>query len=510
MSLSQRFPALGSCLRAVTFTVLATAAAWLMDGAYSLASQAMAYLLAVVFSAFRFGRRDSVLTALASVVALNFFFIPPRYTFAVENPDYLVTLGALLLVSLIVSGLAAQLKSETAQARLRELRARQLHALADTLANALTDRELLVRAADSVYEAFGRPCYLQNVSSADGVAAEEKRGDIAVDSDAARWVVEQRRPIGPTTDLWPELPVWYVPLPGDEGAFGVLAMEAAVDGTDPSAEELRNVQAFARQIGLALQRAQLMRNARAAALDAEAESMRNALLASISHDLRTPLAAILGSATTLSAQKDRLSSEEQQALLHTIEDEALQMAVSAENVLQLARLSSGHEALRRDWESLEEIVGSVTGRFRRRGELRIRAAVPSGLPLVHVDAVLIAQVLTNLLENAVRHAAANTLVEVSARLRGEEIVVAVEDRGPGFRDDQLNRLFGKSEGRPERLAKESGLGLTICKAIVALHGGRINAHNREGGGATVEFTLPCALSAPAISDGSASANDPNS
>src|SRR3954464_3458428 len=439
----QRSPVLGSCLRAVIVTALATAMAWAMDGAYSLASQAMAYLLAVVFLAFRFGRRDAVLIAAASVVAVKFFFIPPRYTFAVESPDYLVTLGALLLVSLIISGLTAELKSETAQARLRELRARQLHALADTLAGAVTDRELLVRAADAVYEAFGRPCYLKAPNTLAGVDAEEKRDDIDIDSDAVRWVFEQRRPIGPTTDFWPELPIWYVPLPGEYGAFGVLSMNAAIDGANPSAEELRNLQGFSRQIGLALQRAQLMQKARTAALEAEAESMRNALLASISHDLRTPLAAILGSATTLSAQRERLSSDEQQALLHTIEDEAIQMAATAENVLQLARLSSGNGALRRDWESIEEMVGSVVGRFRRRGESRIRATVAPGLPLVYVDAVLVAQVLSNLLENAVRHAMAESLIDVSASLRGDEIVVAVEDRGPGFHDDELDGLFGK-------------------------------------------------------------------
>jgi two-component system sensor histidine kinase KdpD len=505
----QRFPVLGSCVRAVTFTVVATAMAWVMDGAYSLASQAMAYLLAVVFSAFRFGRRDAVLTAAASVVALNFFFIPPRYTFAVESPDYLVTLGALLLVSLIISGLAAELKSETAQARLRELRARQLHVLADTLAGALTDRDLLLRAADAVYGALGRSCYLQTVGSSGSITAEEKRGDIDIDSDAVRCVFEQRRPIGPTTDLWPDLLIWYVPVPGDEGAFGVIAMKAARDGASAIAEELRDLQAFARQIGLALQRAQLTRKARTAALEAEAESMRNALLASISHDLRTPLAAILGSATTLCEQHDRLSNDEQQALLHTIEDEAVQMSATAENVLQLARLSSGNGSLRRDWESLEEMVGSVVGRFRRRGESRIRAAVPSGLPLVHVDAVLIAQILGNLLENAVRYAPADTLVDVSAHLRGNEIVVAVEDRGPGFGDGERDRLFGKLEGvgaRPSRGG--AGLGLAICKAIVGLHGGRIHARNREGGGAKVEFTLPCSLNAPAVEDDGAS-NDVN-
>ena len=490
-----------SVLRAIALVALATVAAWAMDGAYSLASQAMAYLLAVVFSAFRLGRRDSVLTALSSVVALNFFFVPPRYTLAVENPDYLVMLGALLLVSLVVSGLTARLKAETAQARMRERRARQLHALADTLASAQDDSRLLASGLAALQETFERDCCLLVAGDAGALAIEGRKGSIEIDADAAGWSFEQQRSIGPTTDYWPELANWYVPLPGDDAALGVVAMVATAGRSPAAAEDLRYLEAFARQIGLALQRAQLSQRARAAALEVQAESVRSALLASISHDLRTPLAAIVGSASTLYGQRDRLSDDEQRALLRTIEDEATQMTATAENILQLARLSSGNRALRHDWESVEEIVGAVIRRFRNRGEQRIRAQVDTGLPLVKVDAVLIAQVLANLLENAVRHAPAATPVDISARRCADEIAIAVEDRGKGLGAGDPARLFDKfHRGAGEPAHGGVGLGLAICKAVVELHGGRICARNRGEGGATFEFTLPCSPDAPQVAE----------
>jgi two-component system sensor histidine kinase KdpD len=180
------------------------------------------------------------------------------------------------------------------------------------------------------------------------------------------------------TKYWPELDRWYTPLPGNETALGVAAVAAPSQVTPGMEEDLRHLEAIARQIGLALQREQLARQAQAAALEARTESMRNALLASISHDLRTPLAAIVGSATTLSGQREQLSESQQSELLRNIEDEAMQMTAVAENILQLARLSAEETRLRRDWASIGEIIGTVVGRQRRRGEQRVMARLVVG------------------------------------------------------------------------------------------------------------------------------------
>lgn len=482
--------------RALAAAALASAAAWVMDGAYSLASQAMAYLLAVVYCAFRFGRREAMLTSAISVVALNFFFIPPRYTLAVANPEYLITLAALLLVSMVVSGLATRLKVESAQAQLRERRARQLHALANNLAAAEDESALRAISTQALSEAFGPDPAVLLADASGELEAGTAHG---IDADAARWTFQERRSIGPMTKYWPELDRWYTPLPGNETALGVAAVAAPSQVTPGMEEDLRHLEAIARQIGLALQREQLARQAQAAALEARSESLRNALLASISHDLRTPLAAIVGSATTLSGQREQLSEAQQSELLRNIEDEAMQMTAVAENILQLARLSAEETRLRRDWASIGEIVGTVVGRQRRRGEQRVVARVNADLPLVRVDAVLIEQVLANLIQNALRHAPGAEPIEISASANSDHILVCVADRGEGFGTADPALLFAKSpRGRGALAQGGAGLGLAICKAIAELHGGSIQARNRDGGGALFEFTLPFAEEQPSL------------
>ena len=475
---------LRSVLHSVLLVALATVAAWGMDGPSSLASQAMAYLLAVVFSAFRHGRRDSILTAFLGVAALNFFFVPPRHTFSVENSDYGFTLLALLVVSVVVSGLATRLREETAQARRRERRARELHTLADTLAAAEGESVLAACSLEGLRGAFGGGMLL--LPDAQGQLSEPAPEAVAFDVKAARWVFDQGCAVGPATGYWPELPRWYVPLPGDVKSSGVLAVPASPRASATLAEDLEHLQAFARQVGLALQRDQLSQRARDATLEARTEALRNALLASISHDMRTPLAAILGAASTLSSQA--LPAAEQKQLLHSIEDEARRMTVTAENVLQLARLSADRVSLRRDWESIGEIVGTVIGRQRRRGEHRIAARIDENLPLTRIDAVLVEQVLSNLIDNALVHAPGGE-IEISACVLGDQIVVTVADRGPGLGDLDSARLFGRFQPGPNA-RRGTGLGLAICKAIVELHGGTIGASNRDGGGAAFEFTLP--------------------
>ena len=477
-----------SFLRAAGLTALATAAAWAMDGAYSLASQSMAYLLAVIFSAFKFDRRDAVLCAFAAVVALNFFFVPPRYTLAVENAEYFFTLAVFLIVSVVVSGLVANLKARTAQAQLRERRTRELHALAEELAERGDVAGLRERGSAGLVAAFGAGSVLLLPDTTGQLPTPMQN----IDTDAAKWVFEQNRAIGPATMYWPGLVRWYAPLPGGGSALGVASVPVPFSGE--MAEDLRHLEAIARQIGLALQREGLALRANEAVLEARTEAMRNALLASISHDMRTPLAAIIGSVTTLSGQRDGLTGKQQEELLRNIESEAQRMSLTAENILQLARLSSDKVDLRRDWESIGEIIGTVVGRQRARGDRRLVVKVESDLPLVRIDAVLIEKVLSNLIENAIRHAPGTSPVEISASADTEGVCVKVDDRGPGFGGVDADQLFAKSHR--ESVRGGAGLGLAICKTIVELHGGRIEAHEREGGGSTFSFSLPRAADAP--------------
>ena len=235
-------------------------------------------------------------------------------------------------------------------------------------------------------------------------------------------------------------------------------------------------------------------------LKVETESLRNSLLAGISHDLRTPLAAIVGASSSLAEDTGRLDVRAREDLARTIYDEAQRMTTLANNILDMARLDAGAVRLNLDWYPLEEIVGGVLTRLRERLDGRpVKIDLPRELPMLKVDAVLIDQVLTNLVENALKYTPAATEIEISAQASPEAVTVAVADRGPGFPPGLEERLFDKFfRGSPERAQSGVGLGLTICRAIVEAHGGRIRAENRAGGGARFRFTLPIEENPPQI------------
>ncbi|MGE5338621.1 MAG: DUF4118 domain-containing protein [Gemmatimonadota bacterium] len=498
--LSSRAGRLAAC---IALLAIATALAWAVDGQVSLASQALIYLLPVVLTAVYLRGGDAVVTAVAGSVLLNFLFIPPRYTFLVEGPEYLISLAALLGVSLVVSALVTKLKREAAAARLGEMRMAALHELGQALAAAQREEDIANRAAEIVSRSLGCASEIR-VVGADLQAAIRATapgvGSIEADEEALRWVVEHTDALGPGTRNWPTLEACAVPLAADSTCIGVLAVDLRGFSRPWDPDDQLQLEALARLIATALQRVRLGERASAAAAEAHMESVRSALLASISHDLRTPLAVIVGSASTLREQAGQLDAERCAALLRTIESEAAHMTDVAENVLQLARLSAGPLALRRDWESLEEIVGSVVARLRQRNPSRaITARLATGLPLVHVDAVLLAQVLTNLIENAIVHAP-GAAVEVEAQRRGDEIEVAVSDRGPGLGALDPAALFVCRPRPGDRApgARGAGLGLPICKAAIEAHGGSISAAGRPGGGAVFRFTLPLVASAPRV------------
>jgi two-component system sensor histidine kinase KdpD len=486
---------------AVALTTVATGGAWAMDGAYSLASQVMVYLLAVVCAAFYVGGPTSIATTVLAAGALNFFFIPPRHTFAVDR-EYLIDLAAMLIVSFTVGGLAARLRTQTEQARLGERRAQETYALAELIGETSGETELARRVARAMAQAFAVPFCIV-LRSAGGtpvrVAQAPESAAVEVDMDAAQWVIENQVSIGPTTGNWPRLPSWYLPLPGPEAALGVVVAAIGTDGPGKTDDDRRHAEGFAHQLAVAMQRARLSEEARRAARDAEAEAVRSALLASISHDFRTPLAVIVGAASTLAERGESVPSDQRTALLRTIESEATGMNAVAENILQLARLSSGAMALRTDWESLEEIVGAVIGRFRRRGlDHRLTARVPAGLPLMRVDAVLVSQALANLIDNALKHAPADSAIEVAVRCADHAVDVAVKDRGPGIGGDAA-RLFERFvQGRGETADRGVGLGLAIVKAVAEAHGGEVSAGNRRNGGAVFRMTLPVKDSVPTV------------
>jgi two-component system sensor histidine kinase KdpD len=257
-------------------------------------------------------------------------------------------------------------------------------------------------------------------------------------------------------------------------------------------EQFHLLETFAAQIALGLERAQLADRAHRASIDAETEGLRNALLASISHDLRTPLAVISGASSSLAEHGERMSAADRERLVRSIFDQSQQMAALATNVLEMTRLEAGTIALERDWHEPADLAGSVLRRLTDRlAGHRVEVALPADLPLVRVDATLIEQVFGNLLENAAKYTPPGTVIRLIAERHAGKLLFSVEDRGPGLPPGDPERLFAKFQrGTAEGAVGGVGLGLAICRAIVTLHGGRIWAERPAAGGAAFRFTLP--------------------
>jgi two-component system sensor histidine kinase KdpD len=318
--------------------------------------------------------------------------------------------------------------------------------------------------------------------------------DLAV----AQWVVDHGRQAGLGTDTLPAAPAIYVPLGDGEKPLGVLAVLPANQRRVLLPEQRHLLETFAGQVGLALERAQLAETAEAASLDAERESLRNTLLASISHDLRTPLAVIAGAGSALARHGTTLDDPTRVALARSIESKARETSDLVSNVLDLMRFESGHIVLRRDWQTLDDLVGAALDNLEvKLADHPVELRIPSDLPPVHVDATLIVQVFSNLFDNIAKYTPPGTRVYVSAMLDGGFVRVLVEDEGPGLPVGNPERLFDKFQrGSGEGAVVGVGLGLAICQAIVRAHGGTIEAHRRKGGGARFELTLPAEEPAP--------------
>ncbi|MCC6573860.1 MAG: sensor histidine kinase KdpD [Planctomycetes bacterium] len=451
---------------------------------------AMVYLLGVVFVSARYGFAPSVLGSVLSVACFNFFFIPPRFTFAVESANYVITFGVMFVVGLIVSALTSRVRRQAVAARGRETRTAALYALSRELSAERGEPELAelavrrmqdVVAGDMAIFAPGKDGALQRLAG----KAELSAADLAV----VQLAFERGQPAGAGTDNLPSSRVLALPLRGATGNIGVASFIAGDGAVAVDRRELLN--AFASQTAMALERAQLAEKAQRSQVDAETERLRNALLSSVSHDLRTPLAAITGATSTLLGPKT--DDETSRELVRSIHDEARRMNRLVNNLLDMTRLESGQLRLRKEPVLIEEVVGSALEALKDQLESRqVKIDIPPDVPPVRVDLVLMEQVIVNLVENAVKYAPLST-IEISARNTPEGVLVEVADNGPGLPPGQEERVFDKfyrASNAPG--VRGAGLGLTICRGILQAHGERIWARNRDGGGASFQFVLEAA------------------
>jgi two-component system sensor histidine kinase KdpD len=494
-------PSVKDCCVLLCLLGAATAISFLLDPYVSLTSLCMLYVLAVVLASYRLSRALAVCAAFAAVTALNFFFVPPRWTFQVERSEHFIALLSMLVLALVINHLASGMRRETEMARLNEQRARQLQSLAIALADADTP-VVVQRLAQSALDAAFRGTNIVALLQAD-----DGELDLSVDlpnavSDGLRCCFKEAVILGAGTGRWNELDAWYIPL-GERrlgrALSGAVCLQN-VAGDDESGRE--HASALCTMVAQALWRLRLSGAMQAAQNEVQRQQLQGIFLAAISHDLRTPLAVVLGAASALQLQHDKLSVAEQQRLLSSIVNEAGHLASLTENTLQLVRLANSTQSLTRDWEAMEEIIGSVLARIRQVDTgRRIVSKVPPSLPLVRVDAVLLSQLIGNLLENALKYTddAVHLVVSLESQAQGINMLVAVKDRGPGISEnDQITIFEAYSRGdHSERSGQRgSGLGLAVCRAIAQAHGGSLILRRRSGGGSSFVLSLPLATEQP--------------
>jgi two-component system sensor histidine kinase KdpD len=459
----------------------------------------MVYLLGIVLVSLRWGLAPSLFAAIGAIVAFDFFFIPPYFTLAVTDLRHFVTFGVMFLVAVVISGLTKRVRDQAEAAREREVRTASLYALSRALAAAKTRREILLAGTKQIQEIFGgRVAAL--VPSPSGALVANVEGAWTFEPDekergVAELVWQHGQPAGAGTETLPSSSGTYFPIDGSEGRLGVIGIVADPQRV-PSDQERHHLDAFLAQIGSALDRVRLARQAQGAQLRVEAEQLRNSLLSSVSHDLRTPLAVITGTATTLT--HDKLDAEARRDLAETIVQEAERLNRLVRNLLDMTRVEAGALTVHKEWQPVEEVVGSALGSVEGiLGSRPVKTDLSPAL-VAPFDAVLIQQVLVNLLENAVKYAGADTPLTISARGRKREVEIIVADRGPGLPEGDELRIFEKFYRAEKGKGGGVGLGLTICRGIVTAHGGRIWANNRDGGGAAFHFTLPIEGEPPAL------------
>ncbi len=494
--------------------VLATAVGEGLQVVGGSSSVTMGFLTAILAVASTAGLWPSVAAVIASVLSYNFFFLPPLYTFTIADPRNVVALFFFGIAALVASQLASRLREQTLAARSRARTTEELYGFSRKVAAIASLDDLLWASAYQVASMLHLSVVVL-LPEGEGLAvrAGYPPEDVLEEADlaAATLCFRNNKPAGRGADTLPGARRLFIPLATAPGPVGVLGLDAALDagpdgGPDGAAErsllgpgQRRLLDALADQIAVAIERIRLAEDVVQAQRHAETERLRSALLTSLSHDLRTPLAAILGAATGLETYGATLPPPERASLLRTIREEAERLSQFVANLLDMTRLAAGAVTARREPVDLDEAVGSALRRAGRTlGQHRVVTDVPAGLPMVDLDPVLFEQVLINLLENASNYTPEGSTITMRARAVADSVELTVEDEGPGIPPDIMPRIFEKfvrAEGADRRRAG-TGLGLAICRGFLTAMGATITAANRndrgdrEHGGAVFTLTLP--------------------
>jgi len=464
-----------------------------------LANIAMLFLLVVVLVAVRLGRGPSVLATCVSVLSFDFFFVAPRFSFAVSDLQYLITFCVMLAVGLITGHLTAGLRFQARVASHREARSRALYEFARELSGALQTEQIFDSTRGAVRAAFRARATLllpdgegRLQPPAPQPSGMEGAVNLSVlDIGIAQWAYDRAESAGLGTDTLPASRIFYLPLVAPMRTRGVLAIEPGNRRWMLIPEQRQQLDTFAALAAIALERVHYIEVAQGALVSMESERLRNSLLAALSHDLRTPLTSLVGLSESLAGSKPALAPQ-QLDLAQALHAESLRMSTLVSNLLDMARIQSGEVKFNLEWQPLEEVVGSaLRASAPQLRQHAVSTRLPHELPLLRYDAVLIERVLCNLLENAAKYTPAGSRIVVSAALHGAWMNVMVYDNGPGLPHGREEAVFEKfTRGERESAKPGVGLGLAICRAIVEAHGGTIGAAASPLGGAAFVIALP--------------------
>ncbi|WKL17706.1 sensor histidine kinase KdpD [Comamonas testosteroni] len=469
----------------VTLACLAaTAVAELLLQVFDPANVVMLFLLVVVLSAVRWGRGPGAWAALLSVLLFDFYFVPPRNSFSVNDTQYLFTFSLMLGVALVCGQLTARLRHEARVAAERERRAGALARLARDLSGALTQEQVTQIALTTISGVFDAQTGLL-VPDADERLQLAKGSEGQIDTSVGRWSMEHGQMAGHGTDTLAAAPALYVPLMAPVRSRGVLVLQLRAPQKLRVPEERRLLDACASQIALALERVHFVEVAQQTQIAMEGERMRNTLLSAVSHDLRTPLTGILGAAQAALPHAPQGPAHH---MLVQIRNQAQALQQLVDNLLAMARLQQGGVQLKREWLPVDELVGSALAQMRERLAAHVlQTSLPADLPLLQLDAVLMERVLVNLLDNAIKYTPEGTTITVTASVADGDCVLSVQDTGPGLpvhlSPEQLFEPF--TRGQAESAVFGMGLGLALAQRIVQAHGGRLRVAAADPGPGTI-------------------------
>ncbi len=480
---------------AVVATAVAAAAA--IEPLLPLANLSLVFLTGVLLVAVRTAMRPALFTAVVSAAAYNFFFTNPRYTFAIHRKEDLLTVAFFLIMGLIGGQLAGRVRNQVLALRSTNEQTQALLTLTRRLGSTIDLPTLYREAAVAMADYLHVPVVL--LAPGDGGLVSQMAASQGAENldekarSAAQWACDRRQPSGFQTDTLSAVDWRFLPLAFEQECFGVIGVQRPRQGS-ASSEQLAAIDALVSHVTLAVARTRLATSLAQAKVAEETERLRSALLSSVSHDLRTPLASMIGAASSLRALDDALSAEDRQELLDSVVSEGERLNRYIQNLLDMTRLGHGTLKLERDWIGVDDILNSALRRTRELlRDRRLVRSIEPGLPLLYVHPALIEQALVNVIENAAKFSPDGGEVRVAATVEDGELLIAVSDEGPGIPPEQRERVFDMffTGGEGDRGKHGSGLGLAICSGMIGAHGGRIEAlPGPNGRGTTIAIRLP--------------------